>query len=582
MWNHLQVIQRRLEDPTAFPASVKTAQGTKWGYVDERGQFVIPPQFDYAEDFQNNGLAIVTVRNKSGVINRTGRFVIPPLYESITQFSEGLAQVITDQGFQVIDESGTIRTKQPYSYISMYQEGRAVFYTPNEQNVDQYGYLDRQGNVAIPAQFQSAGDFHNGKAVVQLKQNEYALINLKGERLHTYPYLYVGPLRDGLLAFQQASNNLYGYINERGEVVIAPTYASAQAFEAGRAVVNTSQDFSVNQYGLIDKKGRFIIKPEYNMINLLGQGRVAVGKVRDKERPYLGSKYAIADTDGHFLTDFIYNDVQNYQGDYASAANNQYTFFIDRRGKVVQNLPIVRGNGTLSFLGRVIKGNVNQRVTYYNRSGKLIWKQNTIIPLSNQYRVIEKEYYPNIDYYVYYPEVDGMKNKAAQDKLNQQLKDLSQVKPIPPSTKLDYSYSGDFSVEFFRKQLLVMNLSGYNFPFGAAHGMPSQIYVNVDLTTGQIYGLKDLFKPGSDYVQVLSDIIAYQIQHNPEYSYVWKDSYQGIKPDQPFYVNERALFIYFTPYEIAPYAAGFPTFTILFQEIMNIIDTQGSFWRAFH
>lgn len=582
MWNHLQVIQRRMGEPTLFPASVKTASGTKWGYIDDRGHFVIAPQFDYAEDFQSNGLAIVTVKNLNGIIDQSGRFIVPPRYGSITQFSEGRAQVITDQGFYVIDETGTILTQQPYSYIGMYQEGRAVFTTTEAQGTSHYGYLDRLGHVVIPAQYQSAGDFHQGKAVVQLNQAEYALIDLKGTRLHTYSYGYVGPLSEGLLAFQPTSNDLYGFINEQGQVVLPPKYASVQPFEAGRAVVNTSKDFSVNQYGLIDKKGRFIIKPEYNMINLLGQGRVAVGKVRDKQRPYIGSKYAIADTDGHFLTDFLYNDVQNYQGDYASATNDQHTFFIDRRGKVVQSLPIVRGNGTLSMLGKVIKANVNQRISYFNRSGKLIWKQNTIIPLSKQYRVIEKEYYPNKDYYVYYPEVEGMTNKAGQEQLNRQLMQLSEVKTIPPTAQLDYSYSGDFSVEFFRKQLLVLELTGYNYPFGAAHGMPTRIHVNADLTSGRIYGLKDLFKPGSSYVQVLSDIIAYQIRHNPEYSYVWPDSYQGIKPDQPFYVDDHALYIYFAPYEIAPYAAGFPTFTIPFQQIMNIIDVNGSFWRSFH
>jgi hypothetical protein len=42
------------------------------------------------------------------------------------------------------------------------------------------------------------------------------------------------------------------------------------------------------------------------------------------------------------------------------------------------------------------------------------------------------------------------------------------------------------------------------------------------------------------------------------------------------------LYIYFTPYEIAPYAAGFPTFKIPFTQILNIIDEEGEFWKAFN
>lgn len=51
--------------------------------------------------------------------------------------------------------------------------------------------------------------------------------------------------------------------------------------------------------------------------------------------------------------------------------------------------------------------------------------------------------------------------------------------------------------------------------------MPSKIYTKIDLTTGEFYELKDLFKEDSDYVKVLSDIIGEQIkiiQNTPIYS----------------------------------------------------------------
>jgi hypothetical protein len=147
---------------------------------------------------------------------------------------------------------------------------------------------------------------------------------------------------------------------------------------------------------------------------------------------------------------------------------------------------------------------------------------------------------------------------------------------------LDYNYFGDFAVAFFKNRLVELELTGYNYPFGAAHGMPTMTYVPIDLVSGRIYALKDLFKPGSDYVRVLSDIVGNQIKNNPEYSYVFPDSFKGISPDQPFYVKENALYLYFAPYEIAPYAAGFPTFRIPFSQIADIIDENGDFWRSFH
>jgi tetratricopeptide (TPR) repeat protein len=103
--------------------------------------------------------------------------------------------------------------------------------------------------------------------------------------------------------------------------------------------------------------------------------------------------------------------------------------------------------------------------------------------------------------------------------------------------------------------------------------LPPQ-YDQADLNKGRIFQLKDLFKPGSNYVQTLSDYIRKQIKENPEYSY--------IKADQPFYVTEEALVLYFFPYEIASYAAGFPMFKIPYADIMNRIDVNGEFWRSFH
>ncbi|PRR77787.1 hypothetical protein CLLI_21750 [Clostridium liquoris] len=346
-------------------------------------------------------------------------------------------------------------------------------------------------------------------------------------------------------------------------------------------MVNISEDYT-NQYGIIDKKGNYILKPQYNEIKPLGENMVAIGKIIDAEKPYRGSKYAIGDMNGNILTDFIYYNVSNYKNGLASANDDKNTFFIDKSGNIVKNLPIVKGSGTLDLEGDLIKAYVDFRISYLTRDGKVIWEQNKIIPLNNQYSVIEEKYKPNRDYLVYYPELQGMEGKAEEKKANEKLKELSKVKPIDSNANLDYNYVGDFSVEFFKKQLLVLKLYGYEYHFGAAHGMPSEIYPHIDLVSGTFYQLKDLFKQGSDYVKVISEIIGEQIKNNKEYSYVFPDAYKGIKEDQPFYVKEYALYIYFYPYDIAPYVAGFPTFKIPYTEIMNIIDTKGDFWGSFH
>lgn len=580
MWCNCGIFARNRASKL-YPVSIKTLNGVKWGYIDNKGDIIIKPQYDYARDFEDNGLAVVEINGKSGVINESNNFVIEPKYETITGFSEGLAQVVDNGVFKVIDEGGKVLTPKGYSYIGSYSEGRAVFYDKNREGKFLYGYLDEKGQEIIPLRYESAGSFNNGKAVVKIRDNQYAMIDLNGNILKIYNYAFVGDLGDGLLAFQESTGGNFGYINESGKIVIVPQYAGAQAFEEGRAVVNTSEDFK-NKYGLIDKKGNFIIKPEYNDLNLLREGMVAVGKAIDPEKPYIGSKYAIADINGKFLTEFIYNSVSEYKDGLASASDDKSTFFIDRTGNRVKSLPMLSGRGTVSMDENLIKADIDNRVSYLDKTGKVIWRQNTIIPLSDKYKIIEEKFKPNVNYLVYYPQVQGMDNKDVEKEVNNKLKELSQVKNIGSDVQLDYNYIGDFLIEFFKKNLAVLELNGYQYYFGAAHGMPTKNHPHINLINGNFYELKNLFKPNSDYVKVISDIIGNQIRSDDKYSYLFPGAYKGIAANQPFYVDEDNLYIYFAPYEIAPFAAGFPTFKIPFSEIMNIINTQGEFWRSFH
>lgn len=570
-----------------YPVSLKTTEGLKWGYMNQTGQLTIQPQFDDARDFEH-GLAVVSKRNKYGLINAAAQFVVQPVYDSIGPFFEGLAVVSDARGYRLMNEQGNIITRRAYSYINAVKNGRAVFsdtiQVPGAGGQEQirYGYLDRAGHEVIPAQYEEAYDFQEDRAIVKLPAGAYVLIQKDGTKLHEYSYPSVGPYSDGLMSFQQEEAGKYGYINERGDVVIQPIFTFAMPFQQGRAIVNTSEDGEY-LYGVIDRQGRYIVQPEYNDIRNLDAGRLALGRAVDPSQPFLGSYYAIADWNGRRLTDFIYAELESYQDGLASATDGKETYFIDLTGRPAPGYPRLRGQGSVKLVSHgLIQAFIDQRLSYVTRAGQLIWQQNTLIPLAPPYAVREEKYHPNPDYLVYYPQVEGIQDRTAAQKLNRRLKELSQVKPVPSDQKLDYTYTGDFQVSFYRYYLLQLELTGYRYPLGAAHGMPSLIYAIINLGNGRMYSLKDLFKPGSPYVRELSRIVGEQIRNDPQYSYVFPDSYTGIKEDQPFYVTEDALHLYFEPYEIAPYAAGFPTFTIPFIQIRNLINTKGEFWQAFH
>lgn len=574
------VVKSRVESVELHPASISTIDGFRWGYINSKGAFVIKPIYNWVRQFQENGLAVITIKDLSGIIDKWGKYVVEPKYQSIQEFSEGRAVVMSEKGFMAIDENGKKVTSEVYNYIGNFKEGRAVFSSINTQGRWLYGYINRRGKIVISPKYEIAGEFKNGKAVVKIEGGDYAIIDASGVILQKFKYTFVGDIGDGLLAFKKNEGDKFGYIDEASKVVISAQFASAGTFKSERAIVNISDNY-LNKYALIDKKGSFIVSPKYNNIELLGEYLASVGIAINKKKPYIGSKYAIIDTDGKLLTDFIYYGVSNYKNKLASAYDNSKTFFINGTGKKVVKLPVVNGTGTLSFEGDIIRAEIDNRLAYLDKKGDIIWRQNGSIKLNEQYSIKEKKYKPNRNFLVYYPQIKGMENNKVEEVANKKLKEKSNVKYIGNKEELDYSYVGQFAVEFFKNELLVLKLSAYNYSFGAAHGMPTEVYAHIDLIHGTFYELKNLFKQNSNFVEVLSNIIKKQIEDKGPDSGIWLDQYKGIKEDQPFYISEHVLNIYFTPYEIAPYAYGFPTFKIPYEEIMDIINSESEFWKSF-
>lgn len=564
-----------------YPAQVSYVGDTKWGYIDGRGEFALKPVYSEAYDFQGNGLAVAGSGGKTGVINTGGRFVVEPVYSYIENYRDGLAIAQKEDGFRAIDEKGAV-IFGPASYIGSFSDGRAVFYRQAGNGKLLYGYIDTSGNIVAEPKYEYAGAFNEGFAVARLAGGGYVLLDFTGREVRTFNYNYLGTYSEGLMAYREKQDGKYGYVDKDGGIAIKPQFTMAQDFKDGAAVVNMSQDPSVNRYGLIDTKGKFIVQPQYNDILSLGEDMLALGIYINKEFSYMGSRYAVAGADGIPLTDFVYYGVSEYRKGIASAFDDRDTFFIDRTGRKAGNLPSVEGSGTLSLFNSIVKADVDRRLYYINREGKIVYRPSDCTKLKIGVTVCEAKYRPNRNYLVYYPELSGIADPEVQKEVNRKLREMSVKTGITPEAELDYSYDGSFDIGFNRKKLLVLELTAYNYPFGAAHGMPFMKYAHINTESGRFYELKDLFKSGSDYVKVLSDIIAKQIKEHGDEMGVWPDSYRGIAADQPFFITEKALNLYFEPYEIAPYAAGFPTFTIPFTEIMDIIRTDGSFWLAFN
>jgi hypothetical protein len=160
----------------------------KFGFIDVSGKVVIPAKYDRASDF-GEGLAGVcywkpatpTADEKvwhCGFVEPTGQVVIPLNFKSVSAFSSGRALAEQQNGQRtILDKTGrVIRVVPAFQVPGQFHEGLAI-----AKRGDRLGYIDAQGDWAIPARFAGAWEFSHGMALVQLSDKEYGYIDKQGQ-----------------------------------------------------------------------------------------------------------------------------------------------------------------------------------------------------------------------------------------------------------------------------------------------------------------------------------------------------------------------------------------------------------------
>lgn len=186
-WSHMNPYSDGL-------AAVKDKGNGLYGYIDHKGQFVIPCKYSSAADF-SEGLAKVELKDSQnkvsvGFINTKGEMVIKPDQWLKTSFSDGLAAVRTEK------------------------EGRFV-----------YGFMDTKGKIVIPPRFKKVGAFGEGFAFVN-DNGKIQIIDQKGKATATFDFK-AGDF-DQMPKFSHGFANLYynwkfpsgfwGFVDKKGKL----------------------------------------------------------------------------------------------------------------------------------------------------------------------------------------------------------------------------------------------------------------------------------------------------------------------------------------------------------------------------
>ncbi len=294
------VVQSDTADEMQMLLSIIDGGAVKVGLLSSEGEFVLPCKYDEIFDDVANGFYYPFLRSAEytndsvigdipvlvgtyGIVDTNGRILSEPMFEEMPVYGDGMFR---------IKLNGT------------------------------YGFADASGKVVIPPQWEFAVAFSEGKAIVSMNSNS-SIIDKTGKVLATN-------LGDGTGMYRffnnrarcRSNDGLYGYMDQTGKRVIAPTYDSGDDFSEGVAIVGKG-----NHYGLIDTAGNFLIQPEYEFIYNLGSG---LYKVKDSD-----GKTGVLNNKGEVIIAKEYDDVFHLQQNYLMVEKGYLSGCFDITGKEI-------------------------------------------------------------------------------------------------------------------------------------------------------------------------------------------------------------------------------------------------------
>ena len=143
-------------------------------FIDTNGQkvFDCDPNFNYGKF--HNGLAVIVYKNNRwGYIDKSGQVIIPCVYDYALNFSEGLAHVWLGDEEYFIDTTGQkVFACDPNLNYSFFRDGLAR--VESKEN-DQYGYVDKEGQLVIDCIYTDATHFVDGVAIVAKDHHQFIM-----------------------------------------------------------------------------------------------------------------------------------------------------------------------------------------------------------------------------------------------------------------------------------------------------------------------------------------------------------------------------------------------------------------------
>ncbi len=226
-----------------------------------------------------------------------------------------------------------------------------------------YGFRDRNGKMVIPPRFTDTDyGFSDGVAVVAIgekKEKKWGIIDKTGK--------WILPPSDK--TFQKFSdrmgivyeNQLCGYINTKGQAVIAPQFRSCSQFSDGFAAVIP---VGSSKCGYVNKKGQTIIASQFTSCSEFSEGFASV-------KPDQSAKFGYIDKTGRMVIEPRFSTGRVFSSELAAVELDKKWGFIDKKGTVIIKPQFRNAYRFISGIAKVV-GNDYLDIKYIDKTGKIL------------------------------------------------------------------------------------------------------------------------------------------------------------------------------------------------------------------
>lgn len=357
--------------------------GATYGYINDRGEFVIPPQYDNAWPF-DNGKAIVNAKDQYFYVDATGhnigavpadknpygaqtylyaysedggkfgfwqngKSVIPAAYDFATSFEGQVARVnigaktnedtygYTGGQWGVIDAEGKTITVPKYTLIMPFKNGvalvnnggTALYYPCEEECTEEvyytckggtWGLLKTDGTEAIKPQYEYLIPF--GKNFLAAGSGGWSIVDATGSTV------YAGPIEidihPGAAEEDFDPNAPKGYAETEYNQDQIPDYHDYNFIEAREN----------SRAGIISPEGKWLLKPEFDNV-IYHTATTATPFTEGKITVKSNGSWGAADASGNLVIPATYTGIRNFSNGLAAARIGELWGFINESNTVV-------------------------------------------------------------------------------------------------------------------------------------------------------------------------------------------------------------------------------------------------------